>query len=86
MRCELAILYRPELGNAVALAAVNDRRLLAATAEKAIEESELAAKALADSDAVLGEMQRLEAKRLRELLHTVLPELQLPQPASNRLM
>ncbi len=78
MRCELTIVYRPAGGDAVPLAAITDRPLLAAVAEKAIHESETAARALAEADAFLGEMQRLEARRLRDLLGSVLPELAAP--------
>ncbi len=75
MRCELVIIYRPEGGDAVTVAAIADRDLIHAAARKAIEESELAAEAMGDADPVLGEMQLLEAQRLRQVLATLIPEL-----------
>jgi hypothetical protein len=76
MSCELVITYRPARGSLVPLAAITDRHLLAAAAEQAIRDSEIAAAAMAEgNDLILAEMQRLEARRLRDLLGTVLPEL-----------
>ena len=81
MRCELTITYRPPGGDPVPLVAISDPRLTAVVAGRAIRESERFADALAESDPILGEMQRLETRRLKDLLGAVLPELTAPSAA-----
>jgi hypothetical protein len=75
MHCKLAILYKPKNGNSVAVAFTVDPQLTAAVGAKAIQDLEIAAEVLGQSDPLMGEMQRLEAMHLRSILRTLMPEL-----------
>lgn len=75
---ELAILYQGDSGRPLTVARVDDRRLLVAAAEAAIQESRDRATQLAEVDAVLGAVEQEDAERLRRVLGILLPEVSEP--------
>jgi hypothetical protein len=71
----LYITLEPENGEPVTLARVRKRALLIEAAGEALLQAEQLAERMAVEDALLGELQRDEAGRLRRALELILPEL-----------
>jgi hypothetical protein len=82
-RIALVLLYEPDTARhkPVALARVVDPRLVSDVARRAILDADIRADALAESDAVLGRMERAEANRLREVLAAALPDMCIHESA-----
>ena len=78
MSIALYIVCEPrDAGKPLALARIEDRRTLVAAARAAVFEAEARARDSEDRDAVLGELQREEACRLRSSLERLIPGLAL---------
>jgi hypothetical protein len=75
VRLTLAILYSPTYGKPLKVATVNDSELLLRAAEIAINDAEVRAATLSDVDPLLGDLERSEATRLRNVLKRLLPGL-----------
>jgi hypothetical protein len=75
LNCELAIVYQPVGGDAVELARVFDRRLLVATAQRAISDRARWAGELAKQEPGLAVIERAEVDRLRSVLSILIPDL-----------
>ena len=74
----LAILYTPEGGKPLRLIdAEAEKSLLMAVAEAAVNQAEERARQLSESDSVLGEVERAEVNRMKQILANILPELHL---------
>jgi hypothetical protein len=71
----ILLVYEARGKRPVALARVDNTSILLGAAEAAICESEARAALLAETDTVLGEVEREEVKRLTNVLHLLLPEL-----------
>lgn len=76
-RLSLVLLYEPATAKQqpLPLARVVDSRLAADVARQAIADADARADALADTDVVLGEVERAEANKLRDVLSVLLPGL-----------
>jgi hypothetical protein len=76
-RLSLVLLYEPAAvkQQPLPLARVVDSRLAADVARQAIADADARADALADTDIVLGEVERAEANKLRDVLAVLLPGL-----------
>jgi hypothetical protein len=70
----LAIMYAPDGHRPLAIARVNDRRLLAEAAERAVYEAEVIATELMEGDRTLGALQLEEVNKLRRVLGLLLPQ------------
>jgi metallophosphoesterase superfamily enzyme len=77
MEKQLSILlvYEPAGKKPVAVARIDSTRILLRVAEAAIGEAQARAVLFGDVDQVLGDVEREEAKRLKNVLHYLLPEL-----------
>jgi hypothetical protein len=73
----ILLVYEAAGKKPVAVARVDSTRLLLRVAEEAIGEAEARAVLFGDVDRVLGDLEREEAKRLKNVLHYLLPELKL---------
>lgn len=80
MNVELMLVYTPPGGRPLTVARLGDRQMLIAAAQAAVVEAELRAEELATADAVLGEVERAEASRLRHVLGVLLPEFRKQEP------
>ena len=69
------VVYEPPGGRPLTVARVRDQRMLVDVAEIAILAAEQRAEELAAADPVLGEVERAEAGRLRNVLNLLIPEL-----------
>ena len=87
-RLALVLLYEPATARQkpVPLARVVDVRLAADVARRAVAEADARAESIAQSDAVLGKVERAEAQRLRDVLAAVLPELFQPEGGASELL
>src|SRR5436305_12215192 len=75
MKASLQIIYEGDYGRPLTAAKIEDRQLLVQAAQTAIAEAFRQAKAVADLDKFLGEVQQEEATRLAKVLGMLIPEL-----------
>jgi hypothetical protein len=80
----LMLVYEPDSadGGPVPLARVSDGQLIAAVAEAAVSAAEERAQKISRRDEFLGEIERAEVRRLRELLSLLLPGFRMPKQFS----
>ena len=78
----LMLIYEPLSAQAapVPIVRVLDNSLIVAVAEAAVSQADDRARQLAGLDEVLGQMEEIEAQRLRTLLAFLIPELSVSNP------
>ncbi len=83
--CELAIVYQPEGGETIELARVFDRRLLVATARRAIADRGQWADEIGKREPALGTIERAETQKLRMILSELIPDMAGVPPAGGSI-
>lgn len=69
----IVLLYEPTNGHAVPIARANDPALVVAVAKSAITDASARAARLYKANPIVGKVERLEVKRLREVLSLLVP-------------
>jgi hypothetical protein len=79
MGVSLHIVYEGNTGRPLTAAKVNNRELIKMAGIEAAKEAFDRASLIAESDELLGNMQKWEAERLKRVLQLLIPELEPPQ-------